>query len=113
LVTSSSHIGMVSSVTVDMRCSGTFMVGVDLGKGQVELSLYNQSGPLHHNWWFWSWWGSEPLEMGSAGFSAEDTCLQSLVLVSSWISDTLLATKVFHAVVGDVIQCSTIVEFVQ
>jgi hypothetical protein len=69
LIISSSHLGVVSNVTVDTHCSGTFSIEVSLGRGQTDFSLCNQCVPFCHNWWFWSWWGALPLAMRSAGFS--------------------------------------------
>ena len=66
--------------------------------GHNSSPCTNQEGPFHHWLRGHNSSASVPLDKTSAGLSSEATWCQKKLDVISWISDTLLATYVFHLV---------------
>ena len=82
------NLAVRSSLVVVIATSVFFIskssvTGLKLSEGHVVDSCSNQSGPCHHRVDVDNVIGSAPLEMRSAGFDEEGTCLQVAVEVAS------------------------------
>lgn len=81
-----------------LRCSIEVSSITMLQWGHNSSPCANQDGPFHHWLLCHSSSGFVPLDRTSAGLSSYATWCQIKFDVLSWISDTLLATYVFHLV---------------
>jgi hypothetical protein len=103
---------MFAMHTLRLRCSRGVPSITMLEWGHKSSPCSNQDGPFHHWLLCHNSSGPVPLDKISAGLSSEATWCQRKFDVISWISDTLLATYVFHLVGMSCKQVKTSIESV-
>ena len=112
-ITSEGSVEGIESTCLFCLTSKSVCLEICCCLGQFVESWDSQVGPFDHNWNSLRLGMSNPREAQSAGLSAVQTWFHWLGGKTSWICETLLATKQFHRLGKLEIHANTIVESVQ